>query len=585
MRLLSFSVTNYKVFKETFTIDFSNDSIIILTGRNNTGKSTILESINCFFQKETKAKTIPNDCFSDKDREIVLKAEFGSDDEKNIFIKKYKSECAPAFYDENGNEIKGRHELKEKLDKVLSNQPFYITPSMLPDDINALIQNIYSEILKGDLQKLEKFEGDSEKEQELHLLAQEYLQLRESYPTFLRKIKKNTDTILKNVSKDVSQNLKMLFSNEHLSLDVTGGESVGFSASDILKSTSSSVSISSSKQIGMPLSNQGTGLQRMSLIYLIQNMIEKKLMGDDENKLLLIDEPEAFLHPEAVRALSRSLYKIGRTMPLMISTHSPVLIDLSEKHTSIQVFRIGEKEAVQLFQSVNDQFDENDIINMKILNYIDSYVNEFFFANKVIIVEGDTEYIAFKHLAKENNHNIHIIRARGKATIVTLMKVLNQFNSQYDLLHDIDNHSKHSSTTLKAQLTNCKNIFALKSNENIRIFGSISNFENAMGIGDISNAKKTQVIHEILRENYNEGVESKEYVEAYKKVETLFKKIINREEQALLSTGFVEIKRVEEYDKLFSELILKKYAAEEKEKRIAEENKKLMKDETLLLAE
>ncbi|WP_416054335.1 hypothetical protein [Fictibacillus sp. KU28468] len=34
-------------------------------------------------------------------------------------------------------------------------------------------------------------------------------------------------------------------------------------------------------------------------------------MGESDNKLLLIDEPEGFLHPEAVRALSRSLYKKG----------------------------------------------------------------------------------------------------------------------------------------------------------------------------------------------------------------------------------------------------------------------------------
>ncbi|WP_209865116.1 ATP-dependent nuclease [Paenibacillus shirakamiensis] len=571
MRLLSFSVTNYKVFKDTFTIDFSNDSIVILTGRNNTGKSTILESINCFFQREAKAKTIPNDCFSDRDKEIVLKAEFGSDNDKIIIVKKYKVESAPAFYDETGVEIKARHELKEKLDKILSNQPFYITPSMLPDDINALIQNIYSEILKGDLQKLERFEGDTEKERELYLLAQEYSRLRESYPQFLRKIKINTDKILQNVSSDVSQNLQMLFSNEHLSLNVTGGESVGFSASDILKSTSSSVHIDSSKQTGMPLSNQGTGLQRMSLIYLIQNMIEKKLMGEDENKLLLIDEPEAFLHPEAVRALSRSLYKIGRKMPLMISTHSPILIDLSEKHTSIQVFRIGEKEAIELFKSVSEQFGKNDIKNMKVLNYVDSYVNEFFFANKVVIVEGDTEYIAFKHFAKQKNYNVHIIRARGKATIATLMKVLNQFNSHYVVLHDVDNHDKHSSTTLKAQLTNCKNIFALKANENIRVFCSISNFENAIGIGDVSNDKKTKVIYELLRENDGEDSVSDEYTEAYRKVENLFEKIINREEKAALDVGFLQISQVEEYDELFSELISKKSAAEEVEKRKKDE--------------
>ncbi|WP_226670751.1 ATP-dependent nuclease [Metabacillus litoralis] len=558
MRLIEFSVTNYKVFKDTFSINFSKDSIAILTGRNNTGKSTILEAINCFFQKETKAKTIPTDCFSTRNTKIVLKAVFESADDKITIVKKYKEELAPSFYDENDIEIKASHELKEKLDEVLNNKPFYITPSMLPDDINSLIQNIYTEILKNNLEKLESEDGSSEENE----LAEEYAQLKKAYPEFLRKLKLNTDKLLEEVSGDVSDNLQNLFSNEHLSLNVVGGESEGFSSSDILKSTSSSVHIDSNKQSKMPLANQGTGLQRMSLIYLIQNMIEKKLMGESDNKLLLIDEPEAFLHPEAVRALSRSLYKIGEKMPLMISTHSPILIDLSERHTSIQVFRVGEKAAIQLYKSIGEQFDEDDIKNMKILNYIDSYVNEFFFADKVVIVEGDTEYIAFKHFAKSMNENLHIIRARGKATICTLMKILNQFNSSYDVLHDVDNHIKHSASTLKGQLTNCKKILELKENDNIRIFCSISNFEQAISIGDIPNIKKTQTIYDILH-----GVsDTDEFAKPRMIVQNLFKQIINRNEEKALEFGFQRIKHEQDYEDLFIGLIQQKEMEEEKAK-------------------
>lgn len=152
-------------------------------------------------------------------------------------------------------------------------------------------------------------------------------------------------------------------------------KSYGFSVSDIVKSTSSSVLIGNKQHSDMPLSTQGTGIQRMSLIYIIQNMIEQGLMGTNSTqKMLLIDEPEA------VRALSKSLYAIGSRMPLIISTHSPMLIDLSENHTSIQVFRIGKTEAIELYLSSSSQFDEDDIKNMKLLNYVDSYVNEFFFA-------------------------------------------------------------------------------------------------------------------------------------------------------------------------------------------------------------
>lgn len=549
MRLKKFSVKNYKVFKEEFNIDFSTDSIVILTGRNNTGKSTILEAINCFFKKETKPKTIPNDCFSNRGEPIIFEAVFNTDENEFTIVKEYKEESAPKFYDINGKEFKKTHADIELFETVHSNKPFYITPSMLPDDINDLIQNIYAEVMKNDLQELENV--DQEADDETKELAKEYEQIRDSYPNFLSKLKIKTDKLLGQISDDVSTNLRTLFSTEDLSINIKGGESGGFSVSDILKTTDSVVNIDSYQQSEMPLSNQGTGLQRMSLIFLIQNMIQKKFLGENENKLLLIDEPEAFLHPEAVRALSRSLYEIGERMPLMISTHSPILIDLSQRHTSIQVFRVGDQEAVQLFNSTKVQFDNDDIQNMKILNYVDSYVNEFFFADKILIVEGDTEYIAFKHYANLNQENIHIIRARGKSTIITLMKILNQFNSNYDVLHDVDNHSKYESSTLKAQLTNCKNILRHKVNDNIRIFSSIPNFERAIGNGDVSDKKKTEAIYKLI----NNASEEDEYGEARKKIEELSHHIINREKEFETSESFKKVSSEKDYEYLFDDLI------------------------------
>lgn len=554
MRLKSFSITNYKVFKEKFKIDLSVDSIAILTGRNNTGKSTVLEAINCFFMKETKPKTIPNDCYSVNGKEIIFEAVFTAE-EKDFTIKKiYKEETAPKFRDIDGKEFKKNHPEFETFEEIHSNKPFYITPSMLPDDINELIQDIYTEIMKNDLQELERIQDSDPSDEELKELAKEYLQLKESYPEFLDKLKTKTDNLLREISSDVSENLRTLFSNDHLSINIKGGESDGFSVNDILKTTDSYINIDNHKQLEMPLSNQGTGLQRMSLIYLIQNMIQKKFLGKNDNKLLLIDEPEAFLHPEAVRSLSRSLYEIGEGMPLMISTHSPILIDLSQKHTSIQVFRVEDKEAVQLFNSTKVRFDDDDIKNMRILNYVDSYVNEFFFADKILIVEGDTEYIAFKYFAKLKEENIHIIRARGKSTIITIMKILNQFNTNYDVVHDVDNHSTYGLSTLKAQLTNCKNILKLKTDENIRIFSSISNFEVAIGIGDVADSKKTKTLHKII----HEPLKDDEYSEARKKVEELFDCLIKNEDVSEISGNFKLINKEEDYKVLFEDLIEKK---------------------------
>ncbi|NSL68458.1 ATP-dependent nuclease [Bacillus toyonensis] len=554
MRLTKFSVLNYKVFNTKFSIDFSSEDIVILTGRNNTGKSTFLEAINQFYLPTTAKGKIPVECYSNQDenKTIELEAHFIVDNEtgETVTIAKKYSNDNGKYYDAQGAEIKRTHELKETLDEILANSPYYITPYMTTEEIDKQVQEIYSQIITTELSKLEMDEFD---EEELKAIKKEYLELKSSIPKLLKKLKSKTDFSLSNVSESVSKSLQSVFSNNSLQLSVQGGESTGFSVSDIVKSTSSSVLIGNRHSSDMPLSTQGTGIQRMSLIYIIQNMIEQGLMGTNSTqKMLLIDEPEAFLHPEAVRALSRSLYAIGSRMPLIISTHSPVLIDLSENHTTIQVFRIGKTEAIELYQSSSSQFDEDDIRNMKLLNYADSYVNEFFFADKIIVVEGDTEYVAFKHFIKERGLNIHVIRARGKATICSLMKILNQFNTKYYILHDVDNHERFTHTTLKAQQTNCYNIYALKK-DSTRIFGSAPNFERAIDLGDIPNKKKTETIHRILHDTVDTS-----YIQAREKIEKVFNFIFSLENQMSLEHSFIEIIGDKDYENLFTPLLNQK---------------------------
>lgn len=457
MRLKKFSVTNYKVFCEKFCIQFSEKDIVILTGKNNTGKSTFLEAINQFYLPTVAKTKIPIECYSaqDENKIIELEAVFVIDGEELTIIKKYANDNGK-YYDTEGKEIKRGHAIKTILDQILENSPYYITPYMTTDEVDKQVNDIYSQILTSELTRLENDNSDESKSK------QEYLEVKKAIPKLLSQLKSNTDQALRAVSEKVSKNLQGLFSNKDLQLAVAGGESNGFSIADMVKSTNSSVTIDNKLYRGMPLSTQGTGIQRMSLIYIFQNMIEQGLLGTNKDKMLLIDEPEAFLHPEAVRALSRSLYAIGNEMPLIISTHSPVLIDLSENHTSIQVFRIGTNKAIELFQSSNSVFDNNDITNMKILNYVDSYVNEFFFAKNIVVVEGDTEYVALNHYIKDRELPIHVIRARGKGTICSLMKILNQFKTPYIIMHDMDNNKKYEQKTLKAQLTNCKKYIQIK---------------------------------------------------------------------------------------------------------------------------
>lgn len=129
---------------------------------------------------------------------------------------------------------------------------------------------------------------------------------------------------------------------------------------------------------------------------------------------------------------------------VIVTTHSPVFIDLGRDNTSIvRVERLPDGDAfgTTIYRPAKAKLDTDDVECLKLLNLCDPYVSEFFFGGRTIVVEGDTEYTAFQYLIQcepEQFKDIHIVRARGKATIRSLCKILNQFGKPYAVLHDSD---------------------------------------------------------------------------------------------------------------------------------------------------
>lgn len=196
---------------------------------------------------------------------------------------------------------------------------------------------------------------------------------------------------------------------------------------------------------------QGSGARRALMWAALQYISEaesKKKTSGARPHLLLLDEPELCLHPSAIRNACRLLYDLprGGNWQVMVTTHSPAFVDLSRDNTTI--VRVGRTsdgaiETTTVFRPTKVRLDEDDKAELKLLNLYDPYVAEFFFGGKIVLVEGDTEYTAFKHVLatypdEPNFKDVHIIRARGKVTIALLARILNAFASPYAILHDSD---------------------------------------------------------------------------------------------------------------------------------------------------
>lgn len=78
-----------------------------------------------------------------------------------------------------------------------------------------------------------------------------------------------------------------------------------------------------------PIGGKGTGMQRAVALGLIQLYARSAALEDAENAtplILMLDEPETWLHPSAQLRLGDALNKIGEKEQVFIVTHSPYLI-------------------------------------------------------------------------------------------------------------------------------------------------------------------------------------------------------------------------------------------------------------------
>lgn len=165
--------------------------------------------------------------------------------------------------------------------------------------------------------------------------------------------------------------------------------------------------------------------------------------------LLLIDEPENALHPMAARAAQRHLYELGNDpdWQVVMTTHSPYFINPFEDHTTIvRLEKTSAEEgspiAPKTYRAELMEFEGTEKQRLQALQHIDPSFSEVFFGSYPILVEGDTEHAAFISSILERNHalmdKVTIIRARGKAILLPLIKVLKHFRINFGIIHDCD---------------------------------------------------------------------------------------------------------------------------------------------------
>lgn len=226
--------------------------------------------------------------------------------------------------------------------------------------------------------------------------------------------------------------------------------------------------ISMFSNINTPVNLQGTGMIRSAVFALLRyrNLRNNRKTAGQEHRPLIIgfEEPEIYLHPNAAKQMRDTIYELAgtRNNQIVCTTHSPYMIDLSKKPLQIlnSLSRendeyIGgngqikiEKLRCNAFNASEEflKLQNDDKTYVKMLLKLDDHISRVFFSKHVLVVEGDTEDIVLREtlsrmpevVRKDIECNWQIIKARGKATIIALVKYLRAMGINPIVIHDKD---------------------------------------------------------------------------------------------------------------------------------------------------
>lgn len=224
--------------------------------------------------------------------------------------------------------------------------------------------------------------------------------------------------------------------------------------SDPDKALKPSFKIEMSSNVRTPVNNQGSGMVRAAAFGMLrfrQRWLSKKEDEHIRSLIVCFEEPEIYLHPSAANQMRDAIYDLsGKESQIIASTHSPFIIDLSRKPKQIlNNLHITDSGIQNVPFSVSEAYkklEDDDKQHVKMLLRIDSHIARVFFAKYVVIIEGDTEEIiiieTLKKLPKEQYlkivSNFEVIKARGKASIIGLVKYLVSMGIEPIVVHDRD---------------------------------------------------------------------------------------------------------------------------------------------------
>jgi predicted ATP-dependent endonuclease of OLD family len=431
MAIKKIHIENFRSIKE---LDFEPTMLTALIGKNNVGKSNVLSAIELMLGEKWPPYAIKEeDIFNHNENltgkielyfaEPIIHVYYGN----NIEVPGFRLEFDITHggnlscIDKNGNEVVTQSGKPLPLSNAIRNKVPSVLVSVNRDlskilsasqwSILGKILKDISEEFKGDQTKVENFCSKMEEATKI-LKTDSFKKLEEIIVDNVKRLTGFYEAAIRFKEPNVLghyQNLQLVVKESHKYEE--------FSALEM-----------------------GAGIQSAIVVALINAYKTLKRTG----AILLIEEPEVYLHPHARRYFYSVLRELSEEgTQVFYTTHSTEFVDIAH-YENVNIVRKEPSRGTYICQGKNISIDPTSREQLKLSTEFDAGRNELFFAEKIMIVEGDTEKNALPYLFQLkgidiNKESISIVNAKSVTNIKFFVKIIRSFEIPFVVL--MDTHS------------------------------------------------------------------------------------------------------------------------------------------------
>jgi putative ATP-dependent endonuclease of OLD family len=439
MRLEHVSIHNYRSI-EHIELYFPHNKPVVLFGPNNAGKSNILSAINRLLGERypTYIEMLDSDYFK-RDKTNYPTTEIYASFDEPLFYNRYKNigyrtigvqydsnnPVGNILCDEMGNKIYPSNEDRSRCQSYLIDAERNIQSAFNYSSRYSLLSK-FSHKIHSALSTEHKDE-----------LSQAFKQIKESFEQteeFSNFFEEFSASLIKSVKGFVHS----------LAVD--------FSAYDPNNYAKSLRIYAREGDNIRGFEEFGTGEQQVLLMAFVKAYMK---VFTSENFILIIEEPEAHLHPLAQRWLKEYIVEMCASgVQIIISTHSTDFIDADYIDGLVRVYKVGGITQIKQLSSEElcDFCIESGVPEEKTSpeNIVEFYSTKLFadqlrgvFAETIIFVEGATEFYSLPIYLKRNGfslaeHGVEIIDCKGKESIPLFWRLFKAYGYNCYAIFDCD---------------------------------------------------------------------------------------------------------------------------------------------------